>query len=77
MNFDRLGEPKGKGRSAGDRAAHDADRGQELDPVGGDPGGGGRDADQRRDGLVSEEVGPNLLSRQAGSVGPQDPARSA
>src|SRR5258708_40340882 len=51
----------GKGRVSGP-AADDADGAQEFDPVGVDAGFGGGLADQRRDGVVGEQVAVDLLA---------------
>src|SRR5215471_20846909 len=61
----------GKGRVSGP-AAEDMDGAQELDPVGVDVGFGGGVADQRRDGVVGEQVAVDFLADHAGAFGPQD-----
>src|SRR2546429_1608190 len=67
---DRRAWSGGKGRVCGP-AADDADGPQELDPVGVDVGFGGRPADQRRDGVVGEQVAVDLLADHGGALGPQ------
>src|SRR2546421_8163093 len=66
----------GKGRVCGP-AADDADGAQELDPVGVDAGLGGRPADQRRDGVVGEQVAVDFLADHVRAPGPQDLAGPA
>src|SRR5215468_4823180 len=66
----------GKGRVSGP-AADDPDGAQEFDPVGVDVGFGGGLADQRRDGVVGEQVAVDFLADHAGAFGPQDRAGAA
>jgi hypothetical protein len=66
----------GKGRASGP-AADDADGAQEFHPVGVGVGFGGGPADQRRDGVVGEQVAVDLLADHVRALGPQHRARAA
>jgi hypothetical protein len=67
---------RGKGRVCGP-AADDADGAQELDPAGVDAGFGGGLADQRRDGVVDEQVAVDLLADHVRAFGRQYRAGAA
>jgi hypothetical protein len=60
----------GKGRVGGP-AADDADGAQEFDAVGVDVGFGGGPADQRRDGVVGEQVAVDFLAGHVRALGSQ------
>src|ERR1700674_1625749 len=60
----------GKSRVSGP-AADDADGPLELDPVGVDARGGGGCADQGADGVVGEQVAPDLLPHHVRRFGPE------
>src|SRR5450755_5132363 len=66
----------GKSRVGGP-AADDADGPPELDPVGVDSGAGGGCADQGADGVVGEQVAPDLLPHHVRRFGAQYLPRAA
>src|ERR1035438_7645636 len=66
----------GKSRAVGP-AADDADGSLELDPVRVDAGRGGGGADQGADGVVGEQVAPDLLPHHVRGFGAQYLPRAA
>jgi hypothetical protein len=62
----------GKRRCPGGRAAYDVQGPGERDPVRVDVGGGRRPADQGGQGVVGEQVGPDLLVHEVRQARAQD-----